>query len=339
MANIKLTPEELLAQSTEMSSIQTEFQTLFTQVTSCLNNLNDSWSETLSGNFTGKISLVQKSFSSVADMLENGVTAARVGANTFSEPGSVLSLICGGAGSVGNLSDLMTWMSENLGTDDTAFNSDSIIGALSSFTGMDLTTAKNVMTQLADGDYEIAIKTAADKGIDLLSGALSGDLGSDTWVGQLEELTGGTLNLSGLEKAYYKNLIGDSAENAWNIGSALANGDLGTATEQMGELAWNSTAGAVIETASDSSWNFVQKYLPEVSNFYTEKGATDSTSALGVAIGEVTEWFTGDSEAAAADANYYSEHGGIASGIVDGVVNIGSYIGEQMSSMWQSVVA
>lgn len=49
--NIKLTPEELLAQSTEMASIQSEFESLFSQVTSSLNNLNGSWSEALAGNF------------------------------------------------------------------------------------------------------------------------------------------------------------------------------------------------------------------------------------------------------------------------------------------------
>ena len=92
MANIKLTPEELLAQSTEMASIQAEFTALFSQVTSSLNNLNNNWSEALAGNFSGKITAVQKSFSSVADMMANGAAAARVGANTFAEPGAVLAL-------------------------------------------------------------------------------------------------------------------------------------------------------------------------------------------------------------------------------------------------------
>ena len=44
MANIKLTPEELLAQSAELASIQAEFQSLFTQVTGSLNSLNDNLS-------------------------------------------------------------------------------------------------------------------------------------------------------------------------------------------------------------------------------------------------------------------------------------------------------
>ncbi len=77
MAKIKLTPEELLAQSAELASLQTEFQTLFSQVTSALNSLNGSWSEALAGNFSGKIAAAQKSFASVADMLQNGADAAK----------------------------------------------------------------------------------------------------------------------------------------------------------------------------------------------------------------------------------------------------------------------
>jgi hypothetical protein len=55
-------------------------------------------------------------------------------------------------------------------------------------------------------------------------------------------------------------------------------------------------------------------------------------------IGDITEAITGDSQAAAADANYYSEHGGIASGVVDGVVDIGSFVAEKVGSLWQSVL-
>lgn len=106
--NIKLTPEELLAQSTEMASIQSEFESLFSQVTSSLNNLNGSWSEALAGNFSGKISAAQKSFSAVAEMMANGATAARVSANTFSEPGAVLSALSADMGSVSEINSSST---------------------------------------------------------------------------------------------------------------------------------------------------------------------------------------------------------------------------------------
>ena len=60
--DIKLTPEELIAQSTELTSLQTEFESVFSQLTSTLNSMNDSWSATLAGNFAGKIQAAQKSF-------------------------------------------------------------------------------------------------------------------------------------------------------------------------------------------------------------------------------------------------------------------------------------
>lgn len=334
--NIKLTPEELLAQSTEMASIQSEFESLFSQVTSALNNLNGSWSEALAGNFSGKISAAQKSFSAVAEMMANGATAARVGANTFSEPGAVLSLICGGgeSGSLSGSSDLLSWIAENA---QTGVNSDLMIGAISKMTGVDAAGAKDILGKVMKGDYEGVLDTVADKGIDWVAGALSGDLGSDTWVGQLEEATGGTLGLAKLEKSYFKNVLGGTLGNAKNIVKDMYFGD-GNPTyelEQLGEMAWNSGAGSVIKTTSDAAFNVV-KNIPGIGDYYAEKGVTDGEGAIGSMIGDITLMVTGDSEAAAADQNYYKDHGGIAKGVVDGVVDIGSYVADRIGALWHS---
>lgn len=334
--NIKLTPEELLAQSTEMASIQSEFESLFSQVTSSLNNLNGSWSEALAGNFSGKISAAQKSFSSVAEMMANGATAARVGANTFSEPGAVLSLICGGgeSGSFSGSSDLLSWIAENA---QTGVNSDLMIGAISKMTGVDAAGAKDILGKVMKGDYEGVLDTVADKGIDWVAGALSGDLGSDTWVGQLEEATGGTLGLAGLEKSFGKNVLGSTLGNAKNIVKDMYFGDGNPAyeLEQLGEMAWNSGAGSVIKTTSDAAYNVV-KNIPGIGDYYAEKGVTDGEGAIGSIIGDITLMVTGDSEAAAADQNYYKDHGGIAKGVVDGVVDIGSYVADRIGTLWHS---
>ena len=334
--NIKLTPEELLAQSTEMASIQSEFESLFSQVTSSLNNLNGSWSEALAGNFSGKISAAQKSFSSVAEMMANGATAARVGANTFSEPGAVLSLICGGgeSGSFSGSSDLLSWIAENA---QTGVNSDLMIGAISKMTGVDAAGAKDILGKVMKGDYEGVLDTVADKGIDWVAGALSGDLGSDTWVGQLEEATGGTLGLAGLEKSFGKNVLGSTLGNAKNIVKDMYFGDGNPAyeLEQLGEMAWNSGAGSVIKTTSDAAYNVV-KNIPGIGDYYAEKGVTDGEGAIGSIIGDITLMVTGDSEAAAADQNYYKDHGGIAKGVVDGVVDIGSYVADRIGTQWHS---
>ena len=95
MAEIKLTPDELLAQSTEFSSLQSEYEALFVQVTTALNSMNENWSENLARNFTGKIQSAQKKFSSVANMLTNGAAAARMSANTFSTPSQILAQLGG----------------------------------------------------------------------------------------------------------------------------------------------------------------------------------------------------------------------------------------------------
>lgn len=335
--NIKLTPEELLAQSTEMASIQSEFESLFSQVTSSLNNLNGSWSEALAGNFSGKISAAQKSFSAVAEMMANGATAARVSANTFSEPGAVLSLICGGgeSGSFSGSSDLLSWIAENAQT--SGMNSDLMIGAISKMTGVDAAGAKDILGKVMQGDYEGVLDTVADKGIDWIAGALSGELGSDTWVGQMEEATGGKFEFGGLEKSFYKNVLGGTLGNAKNIVKDMYFGDGNPAyeLEQLGEMAWNSGAGSVIKTTSDAAYNVV-KNIPGIGDYYAEKGVTDGEGAIGSIIGDITLMVTGDSQAAAADQNYYKDHGGIAKGVVDGVVDIGSYVADRIGTMWHS---
>ena len=335
--NIKLTPEELLAQSTEMASIQSEFESLFSQVTSSLNNLNGSWSEALAGNFSGKISAAQKSFSAVAEMMANGATAARVSANTFSEPGAVLSLICGGgeSGSFSGSSDLLSWIAENAQT--SGMNSDLMIGAISKMTGVDAAGAKDILGKVMQGDYEGVLDTVADKGIDWIAGALSGELGSDTWVGQMEEATGGKFEFGGLEKSFYKNVLGGTLGNAKNIVKDMYFGDGNPAyeLEQLGEMAWNSGAGSVIKTTSDAAYNVV-KNIPGIGDYYAEKGVTEGEGAIGSIIGDITLMVTGDSEAAAADQNYYKDHGGIAKGVVDGVVDIGSYVADRIGTLWHS---
>lgn len=336
MPNIKLTPEELLAQSAEMASLQKEFESLFSQVTNSLNGLNESWSEALASNFAGKIAAAQKSFSSVAAMLANGASAARISANGFSEPGAVLSLLCGNdLASQDKISELTSWISENGGT--LGADSDAVIDALSGLTGVDVSTAKDVLEKIMDGDYEGAVRIAGETGIDWLAGAAAGELSSDSWVGKLQEMTGGTLGLGGLEEAYYRNLFGDTAGNAVNIVKDMYsdNPDYGYELNQLGQMAWNLGPGAAIKTGMDAAYDLV-KNIPIIGDYYADKGVTDWEGAVSSMVGDITYMVTGDHEAAAADANYYKEHGGIAKGVVDGVVDIGSFIGEKMGTLWHS---
>lgn len=337
MANIKLTPEELLAQSTELSSLQTEFESLFSQVTNSLNGLNESWSESLSSNFAGKITAAQKSFASVTNMLTNGASAARVSANGFTTPGAVLALLCGGdTSAMDDISELTSWIMEN--GDQLGTNPSRILEALAEMNGIDTAAARDVIEKIGKGDYEGALQTAGEKGINLLAGMMSNGIPSDSWVGDLQELTGGKLGLDGLEKAYYKNLFGDTAGNAANIVKDMYsdNPDYGYELNQLGQFAWNIGPGAVIKAGTDAAVNVVEK-IPIIGDYYTAKGVTDGEGAISSMIGDVTYMVTGDREAASADANYYRQHGGIAKGVVDGVVDIGSFVGEKIGSAWHSV--
>lgn len=85
MAEIVLTPEMLIAQSTQMQTLAGEFESLFSQTTTVLHGMNDSWSENIATNFVSKILLAQQSFSSITNMLNNGSAAARFGALSFQD--------------------------------------------------------------------------------------------------------------------------------------------------------------------------------------------------------------------------------------------------------------
>lgn len=97
MARIVLTPSELLAQSTELSSLTNEYERLFSGVAGILTNLNDNWSQALSNNFSSKIISAQSSFSSIVELLGNGAATARTSAETFQSVDSLLGQKFGGA--------------------------------------------------------------------------------------------------------------------------------------------------------------------------------------------------------------------------------------------------
>lgn len=342
MADIKLSPEELMVQSTEMTSLQTEYETLFSQVTNALNGINDSWSENLASNFVGKIQHAQKSFSSIANMLINGASAARISSITFSSPGDALSKMLGtGETSIDNLSGLAQWIQENgdkLGTNDEKWMS-----AVMGMNGLDSKAIQSVMEKITSGDYEGALKIAGEKSLDWVADAMSGDLPKGSWVEKLNKETGGTLGLEGLEKSFYKNWMGKTVENAADIVKDMYSGNPDYANELnlLGQMGWNFSAGSVLSTAGDTAWNVV-KDIPYIGEWYQERGATDAESAFSVGLGEITYAMTGNSEDATYVKNYYSNHGGIAKGVVDGVSDIANFAWEKGSDIlgnsWKSIL-
>ena len=83
MANIKLTPEELLSQGEMMENLRNEYEQLFFGVSNILEQTNENWSENLAHNFAGKIASAQKSFSGIVEMLQFGADAAKNSATSF----------------------------------------------------------------------------------------------------------------------------------------------------------------------------------------------------------------------------------------------------------------
>ena len=93
---IQLTPAELLAQSQEMLSLQKEFESLFGQTNTLLNQVNQNWSANLANNFAGKLTSAQKGFANVIALLEQGGNMAATSAKTFESMDSLLSKVMNG---------------------------------------------------------------------------------------------------------------------------------------------------------------------------------------------------------------------------------------------------
>ena len=74
---LELTPELLLEQSQEMLQLRSDYENLFTNVSSDLRGMNNSWSALLSNNFSGKIGSAQKAFSGTLTMLQTSAESIR----------------------------------------------------------------------------------------------------------------------------------------------------------------------------------------------------------------------------------------------------------------------
>lgn len=83
MALIKLDAAELKYQASEMTALGTEYEHLFSSVSSILKDVNNNWSPNLANNFSGKIASAQKGFSNVVEMLNFGAEAANSSAESF----------------------------------------------------------------------------------------------------------------------------------------------------------------------------------------------------------------------------------------------------------------
>lgn len=95
--NIVLNASELIAQSQSMKTLKEEYDTMFNQVVSILNEMNEGWSENLSNNFSGKITTAQKGFAKIIEMLDCGETVAKEAATSFEDVNAVMARQISGA--------------------------------------------------------------------------------------------------------------------------------------------------------------------------------------------------------------------------------------------------
>ena len=140
MADIKYNPEELEQQSNELTAIRTDFESLFQETTKAMKGIDDSWSENLSKNFSGKIQTAQNSFSGIVSMLGNGAAAAKLGSTSESstavEKCLSMSSVNDTAGTVNSyVESAENWASENadgIGKDVENITGSSTAGAVTS---------------------------------------------------------------------------------------------------------------------------------------------------------------------------------------------------------------
>ena len=104
---IQLTPEELLSQSQEMSSLKNQYESLFQSVDGILNDVNNSWSENLANNFSGKLAAAKNSFSKVTQMLQVGAEITGTSAKTFESVDQQLSALFSGSADRNGLTQSM----------------------------------------------------------------------------------------------------------------------------------------------------------------------------------------------------------------------------------------
>ena len=94
-ARIIITPAELLAQASEMNTLQEEFSDLFRNVTVELIQVNQNWSSNLAHNFSGKISCFNKNQVLLVQDLVRGYGVAKTCAETFESVDSELAKLYG----------------------------------------------------------------------------------------------------------------------------------------------------------------------------------------------------------------------------------------------------
>ena len=188
------------------------------------------------------------------------------------------------------------YLKNNWNSDDSK-----VVSAIESFLKMDKDALKSKIEQ---GDYLGVINEAEDVFGDVA------EIGMVNLVKTMAELQGVTLESSDLGKyaKYTIHLIDNTAEAATEC--LLGEPTIGKALN----FAWSVTGKPILDTAGDEVYKVVN-LIPNISEFYSDRGATDATSMANVAMQEFYRLATGSDEGAEYVGNYYENHGGLAGGL------------------------
>lgn len=339
--HISLTPELLLSQAAEMTSLRQEYAQMFQQVSKNLSEINGSWSEYLANNFQGKIQSVQKGLSNVLGMLDNGSAAARLSVSDLSTLDGTLGKQLGSDGAYESFAKIFGGFLDEKKSDyeevmhgvdqfdkDMREKFESLPEGMQKYIekmlinqlGLsDAKTVYEVINLMADGDYGGASQKIGKKGLDVYFATIYG-----------------------VEGVVYS----DFAYN-WidSTSEALTEAYLNPTAQNIAHVGWNMTVQPVLDTCGEYVWNGITigdvtipgvSAISGISDFYYEHGAHDFYSAANVVLTEGYRMILGD-EAADYAQSYYADHGGVFQGVYDGMVEIGSYTAEQIANAWHSI--
>lgn len=332
---LEISPERLLQQSQQMLQLKMSYEDLMEKLLADITGINGSWSRLLANNFSAKIADAQKSFSGVADMLQNGASAAAMAAETLSQGDMTLAAKLVGNPAAPTFAQGGVSVEEALDSYQQAQEThqqlkeridaargemsasqrawfDLIVGklwkAVGGETGEALKLSVKVVDKIVEGDYMGAWETLADEGFE--------DMAKEYITA-----TGVVLNKS-QQAAYINyglNLIKNAAEGTTEL--ILE----GTSFETLGKLAWNMTAQPVLDTAGDYIYKAVM-LVPGVSEYYDAQGAKDIGDMASIALGELYGMLSPDPGMKEYASTYYEQQGGLWEGLWNGGKEIVSYV-------------
>ncbi len=363
--NIKISFDALTQQSQTMATLKDEYDGLFSQVVSILNEMNDGWSENLANNFVGKISTAQKGFAKIVEMLECGSTVAKEASSGFIDVNSAMARQQ--SGSYANLfADFLTNPSY-LGTPDPA-----MLDVLQHFSKQEignfgpikdqllmangspemLETLAKLEAQVFGTDYLSQIQSSGNLIGDLLTGKISSDtidnLSNLVDIGKIGEAigfsdgTGMGMIIEGLKRTF-----GDG-ENIDTIDPAMIDlcDDWSKVQEAFSNGNYLEAAAGAFYYPLEASTEMVSGIVVDgvgglVNNFMEQSGLDKVVGVLPLdqVNDQLKDWTGidfGEFPSALAE-NMREEFGNRVDATVQGIPIVTEYIGEQIENGISSV--